>query len=116
MRSSASGNSAIERVRKLEGEMGILLPTKELDFRMASAVQAWSRGCPFQDLEAHTSLSDGDMVRYLRLAVQLQRQTMRALMDYPHFANDPYLAEKLKSAANRVNRDVVDAEKQLRQT
>ena len=105
----------VEKTRNLEGEFGITTPTKEMDYRMASCIWAWSRGCPFADLEAHTSLSDGDMVRYMRLGVQLQRQTVRALMDYPHFANDPYLAEKLKTAAAKVSRDVVDAEKQLRQ-
>ncbi len=105
----------VEKTRNLEREFGILTQTKEMDFRMASSIWAWSRGCPFLELEAHTSLSDGDMVRYMRLGVQLQRQTVRALTDYPHFANDPYLAEKLKTAAARVSRDVVDAEKQLRQ-
>jgi len=105
----------VEDIRTLESEFGITMLTKELDYRMSSVVWAWSHGCRYEDLEAHSSLSDGDLVRYLRLAIQLERQTIRALTDYPHFMNDPYLPEKLKMAAARLNRDVVDAEKQLRQ-
>jgi superfamily II RNA helicase len=105
----------IDKVRALEREFGVTSPTKELDFRMASVVWAWSHGTPFEELEAHSSLSDGDAVRYLRLAIQLMRQTVRALHEYPHFANDPFLGERLKAATARMNRDVVDAEKQLRQ-
>ncbi|MBI2923242.1 MAG: DEAD/DEAH box helicase [Planctomycetes bacterium] len=105
----------VDDVRALEREFGIQTPTKELDYRMASVIWAWSRGCPFSELEAHSSLSDGDLVRYVRLAIQLERQTVRALTEYPHFVNDPFLAEKIKTAAVRMNRDVVDAEKQLRQ-
>jgi superfamily II RNA helicase len=109
------GLQIIEEVRKIEREFGLTMLTKDLDFRMSSAAFAWSRGCDFEDFENYTTLSDGDLVRYLRIAIQLEKQTMRALADYPHFVNDPFLGEKLKQAAARMNRDVVDAEKLLRQ-
>ena len=48
------------------------------------------------------------MVRFFRLALQLLRNTMYALPK-----EDP-LREKLRGAARRINRDVVDAERQLR--
>jgi len=82
--------------------------TKTLDFKLASAINAWAKGCTWAELEAHTGASDGDMVRIFRLALQLLRNTMYAL------PKDDPLRGKLRSAANRINRDVVDAERQLR--
>jgi len=82
--------------------------TKELDFRLQSAVHAWSRGCDWRDLEAHTSASDGDLVRYFRLAIQLLRNTLYALDK-----EDP-LRARLRLCVDKLNRDVVDAERQLR--
>src|SRR6185436_16737823 len=58
--------------------------------------------------EAHTGASDGDMVRFFRLALQLLKNTMYAIPQ-----DDP-LRDKLRGAARRINRDVVDAERQLR--
>jgi hypothetical protein len=75
---------------------------------MASAVNAWARGCSWGELEAHTGASDGDLVRYFRLALQLLRNTMYAL------PKDDPLRDRLHGAARRLNRDVVDAERQLR--
>ena len=82
--------------------------TKTLDFKLASAINAWAGGCTWGDLEAHTGASDGDMVRIFRLALQLLKNTMYAL------PKDDPLREKLRGAARRLNRDVVDAERQLR--
>ena len=82
--------------------------TKSLEFKLAGAVNAWAKGCTWGELEAHTGASDGDMVRFFRLALQLLRNTMYAL------PKDDPLREKLRGAARRINRDVVDAERQLR--
>ena len=80
-----------------------------LEFKLGGAVFAWSRGCEWAELEAFTGASDGDLVRFFRLALQLLRNTMHALEQ-----GDP-LRDKLRGAARRLNRDVVDAERQLRQ-
>jgi superfamily II RNA helicase len=82
--------------------------TKSLEFKLAGAVDAWAKGCSWSELEAYTGASDGDMVRYFRLALQLLKNTMYAIP-----REDP-LCEKLRGAAHRINRDVVDAERQLR--
>lgn len=82
--------------------------TKGLEFKLAGAVAAWAKGCTWGELEAHTGASDGDMVRFFRLALQLLKNTMYAL------PKDDPLRDKLRGAAHRMNRDVVDAERQLR--
>jgi superfamily II RNA helicase len=82
--------------------------TKGLEFKLAGAVNAWAKGCTWGELEAHTGASDGDMVRFFRLALQLLKNTMYAL------PKDDPLRDKLRGAAHRINRDAVDAERQLR--
>ena len=80
---------------------------KPLDFGLAAAVQAWMRGCRFEDLRNFTSTQDGDIVRNFRLAVQVLRQFAWAVHEHPE------LHERLLNTLARLNRDEVDAERQL---
>ena len=98
----------VEDILRAEERADLEETTKPLEFKMASAVQAWARGCSWAELEGHTGASDGDLVRYFRLALQLLRNTYHAL------PKDDPLRERLRGAAQRLNRDVVDAERQLR--
>ncbi len=99
---------ALNDIFVTERSLGIEDGTQEPDFKLASAIHAWSQGCAWADLEKHTSASDGDLVRYFRLTIQLLRNTMYALdRDHP-------LRPALRKSIERVNRDVVDAERQLR--
>ena len=95
-------------IRTNERLLAISDITKDADFKLASAVYAWSRGCDFRDLEKYTTAADGDIVRYLRLAIQLIRQTTYALKD-----NEP-LRHRLINCIKKLSRDEIDAEKQLR--
>ena len=91
-----------------ERELGIDESSKEAEFAVAPAVWAWSRGAAFDDLEAYTSMAPGDLVRCLRMTIQLMRQTASRLGP-----TDP-LRARLRRAIDRINRDEVDAERQLR--
>ena len=99
---------AVDEIHRAEDAVDLEDRTKELDFRLMSAVAAWAEGCEWSELEAHTGASDGDLVRHFRLAIQLLRTTYHTLE-----RDDPTRA-RLKSAVDRLNRDVVDAERQLR--
>ncbi len=99
---------AVDEILIAEASLDLEDRTKELDFRLSSAVNAWAKGSDWRQLEAHTSASDGDLVRYLRLTIQLMRNTAYAL------DKDDPLRDKLLAAVRKVNRDVVDAERQLR--
>jgi len=98
----------VHDLRFQEKTHGIAESTKELDFLFAAGVDAWSRGCEWADLESYTSASDGDIVRAFRLTNQLERQVYHAV--------DPAhpIRERLKKGMASLNRDVVDAERQLR--
>jgi superfamily II RNA helicase len=95
------GSAQAERACGLEDSQ------KPLDFGLAAAVQAWMRGCRFEDLRNFTSTQDGDVVRNLRLAVQVLRQFAWAVHEHPE------LHERLLNSLAKLNRDEVDAEKQL---
>jgi len=99
---------AVDEILHVEDQLDLEDRTKELDFRLSSAIHAWARGAEWKQLEAHTSASDGDMVRFVRLTIQLLRNTAYAL------AKEDPLRDKLHAAVRRINRDVVDAERQLR--
>ena len=103
-----SAEGVMERVQAIELECGIDTLSQAIDGKLAAATLAWSRGCDFDDLQTYTSTPEGDIVRVFRAAADLLRQMRRSLRDHPT------LPEQLLEAIKRLNRDIVDAEQQLR--
>ncbi|MBI5359232.1 MAG: DEAD/DEAH box helicase [Planctomycetes bacterium] len=99
---------AINAVRKREREIGIRGLTKEIDYKLSLAIKAWSEGCGFADLSNYTNASDGDIIRTMRLTIQLLRQVAYVKTVQPE------LRAKLLRSVERIKRDVVDAERQMR--
>ncbi len=95
-------------IHQAEQEFRIRPKSKAPHFQLASAMEAWFHGAPFSRLSRLSEVDEGEIVRYFRMTVQLLRQ----LMDTP--AADPGLRRTAERALTRVNRDVVDAEQQLR--
>jgi superfamily II RNA helicase len=91
-----------ERAAKLE------FLTKPPAFGLSLATWQWSCGCAFDELERFTDLAPGDVCRNFRLAIQLMRQAIRSTH------GDDSFRDRLRDAIDRLNRDVVDAERQLR--
>ena len=82
--------------------------TPKLETRLSTAILAWSQGCEFEALQQYADLADGDFVRAFRLVIDLLRQMRRAMVGHTT------LLDKLDRCLNKINRDVVDAERQLR--
>ncbi|MBI4343482.1 MAG: DEAD/DEAH box helicase [Candidatus Omnitrophica bacterium] len=82
--------------------------TKSPSFILSRALEAWLHKTPFSRLTRLVDADEGELVRYFRMTVQLLRQLMEA----------PGASEALRATAEkamvRINRDVVDAEAQLR--
>jgi superfamily II RNA helicase len=93
--------------RREEKRQGLRELTKRPQFALNTVALAWARGADFEDLKRLTSASEGDLVRTFRMSLQLMRQLRRVLP-----ADDP-LRAKLADAAERMDRDVVDARRQL---
>jgi superfamily II RNA helicase len=94
-------------VAECEAQEGIRFPTRGPDFGQAGPVERFAEGMDFEAVLDHTSLAPGDVVRLLRMTIQLLRQTAHALP-----RGDPCIPV-LHEAKARIDRDVVDAKRQL---
>ena len=101
-------SSEISLIQHLEVEHGVTEITPMLELQLCTAMLAWSRGCAFDRLERYARVDAGDFVRTFRLVIDQLRQ-MRRMMS-GHTA----LVDKLNRCIGKINRDVVDAERQLR--
>ncbi len=104
----SEATKVIEGYQRKERQRGIADTIRDINFDMSGPAYAWAQGCKFEELRNYTDLSDGDLVRTFRLAIQLMRQVRKAL----HGQGE--LRERLTRCMERVNRDVVDAERQLK--
>ncbi len=96
------------KIHKLESQLRIHPYTKHPHFNQALAVEAWVQGAQFDKIFRLTQADEGEIVRHFRMIIQLLRE-----LEHAHSTS-----EELRARAHRVrmkiNRDVVDAEKQLR--
>jgi len=98
---------AIRRFVAIELTHGQKETLKLPDFGIAPAIAAWARGCDIEELERLARTDAGDVVRTLRMAIQMMRQLRHAL------GNTYDLGPRLEEAIVCVNRDVVDAKRQF---
>ena len=101
-------SSEISDIQYLEVKHKVTEITPMLEPRLCTAMLAWSRGCEFDKLEKYARLDAGDFVRTFRLVIDQLRQIRRAMTG--HTA----LVDKLNRCIEKINRDVIDAERQLR--
>lgn len=95
-------------IHRRESKLRISPYTKPPHFHLAPVMEAWVRGETFEGLLRLTSTDEGELVRYFRMTIQLLRELLSA----------PHVSTRLRRTAERarelINRDVIDAEKQLR--
>jgi superfamily II RNA helicase len=103
-----TADAELDPVRALESDFGVAETTPTLDTKLGAATLAWSRGCEFEELHQYGELADGDFVRSFRLVIDMLRQMRRAMSEHTT------LVAKLDLCIGKMNRDVVDAERQLR--
>ena len=95
-------------IHRREAKFRIFSYTKPPHFHLAQAIEAWARGETFEKILRLTTADEGELVRYFRMVIQLLRELEGA----------PRASERLRRAAREarrlINRDIIDAEKQLR--
>ncbi len=79
-------------------------------FHLSAAMEAWLRGTDFNKTLSYTDTDEGELVRYFRMSVQI----LREIADAP--ISSYVLKDKVRETIRVINRDVVDAEKQLRES
>lgn len=98
----------LKRIHKEEVRFRVSPKTKIPAFHLAHALDAWMSQAPFDRLTKLCDADEGEIVRYFRMSVQLLRQ----LSEMPGV--DAALRATAAKALRRINRDVIDAEAQLR--
>jgi superfamily II RNA helicase len=97
----------IRRVHFLEKTVRLRDLTKRCQFHLSGMMEAWIDQKEFRDASRLTDVDEGEVVRYMRMCVQLLKE----------IAGGP-VSQRVRSRATRlvalINRDVVDSEKQLR--
>ena len=98
---------SVRHFMALEARAGFKDTIKPPCFAIAPAADAWSRGASLEKVEHLAGQDGGDVVRTMRMAVQMMRQLRIAV------GEDYALSDRLAEAGVSINRDVVDAKRQF---
>jgi len=98
-----------DKIKNKEQRFRIYPFSKIPYFHLSVAMEAWLRGTTFDKILRFSDTDEGEVVRYFRMSVQVLREISEAkVASY-------LLKDKIKETIRVINRDVVDAEKQLRE-
>jgi superfamily II RNA helicase len=95
-------------VARLESKADVELSAEQPYAHLGGAIDLWLKGGEFDDAVEISRLDEGELVRALRMVIQLLRQLSQA----PHTSN--HLRTTARAARDALDRGVVDAERQLR--
>jgi superfamily II RNA helicase len=98
-----------ETIKTKEHHFRIYPFSKCPQFYLSSAMEAWLRGTSFDKILRFTDTDEGEVVRYFRMSVQIMREILEAKI------SSHILKQKIRETIRVINRDIVDAEKQLRE-
>jgi len=95
-------------IHRRERKYHVFPYSKPPHFHLTNVINAWTHGETFDNLFRSIDVDEGELVRHFRMVIQILRDLTHA----PHVSES--LRARAKEARKRINRDVVDAEKQLR--
>ncbi|MFA6281312.1 MAG: DEAD/DEAH box helicase [Candidatus Omnitrophota bacterium] len=102
-------NRFIGNIHKQEKAFRIYPLSKKFYFHLNEVASAWARGASFERINRFCEIDEGEIVRYFRMSIQVLKE----------MHSSKIISESLKAKIyhilSKVNRDVIDAEKQLRQ-
>ncbi|MFA5362731.1 MAG: DEAD/DEAH box helicase [Candidatus Omnitrophota bacterium] len=96
-----------DSLRQKESKYKIYPFSKQAYFHLSQAMEYWLQGTDFSKIMRYTDTDEGEIVRYFRMCVQTLREIHEA-MGY-----SVVLTDKLQETIRMINRDVVDAARQL---
>lgn len=94
-------------ITKMEKKFGITPLSKPCAFHLTASLQGWMQGENFNRILEKCGADEGEVVRYFRMAIQILREILEAPVSKT-------LKGKIYKTIDTINRDVIDAEKQLR--
>ena len=97
----------VNYIHKLEKKFGIKSLSKSYFYHLAPCIEAWMKNEDFDKLLQYTDDDEGEIIRHFRMAIQI----LREILDTPTSLE---FKAKIKKAMYMINRDIIDAERQLR--
>lgn len=98
--------SITSRIRNIEKKHNIEGESSSFDYRLSEAAEFWMKKESFYYSVFISGIDPGDLVRYFRMASQILRELIKTDISKE-------LKEKLEKAKSRLNRDIIDTEKEL---
>jgi len=100
---------AFEKIYNKESKYRIYPFSKAPFFHLAKPMECWLQGMQFSKILQYSDTDEGEVVRYFRMSIQILREISKTPIS-------PLLKEKIKETIRVINRDIIDAEKQLRES
>ncbi len=102
-------DSFMKDIRKKERHFRVYPLSKQFFFYLSEACRMWFGGASFSKIIRFCPIDEGEIVRYFRMGIQVLREirSSEAISDS--------LKKKIANCLKKVNREIIDAEKQLRQ-
>lgn len=98
-----------EQIKQQELKHKVYSLSKQPYFHLTHAIEAWLRGTNFPKMLSFTDTDEGEIIRYFRMGIQILREISKAK------AASFLLEDKIHETIRVINRDIIDAEKQLRE-
>ena len=99
----------IRDIHNQEKKFRIYPPSKKFFFYLSEICRLWFSGASFSRIIQDCTIDEGEIVRYFRMAIQVLKEISTSST-----VNDS-LKKRISNCLRKVNRDVVNAENQLRQ-
>lgn len=102
-------NKFTKNIHKQERNFRIYPLSKKFFFHLSQPARMWYQGQSFLKVHKFCQVDEGELVRYFRMGIQVLREIRSSAII------SPSLRTKVSQCFNKVNRDIVNAENQLRQ-
>jgi len=99
--------TVLSGIHRTEKEFGIRHLSKDCFYHLSSCLEAWMRNDSFDKILRFTEADEGEVIRYFRMCIQILREILDASVSHD-------LKSKTGRAIDLINRDTIDAERQLR--
>lgn len=97
----------MDHVHRQERRLRISPRSKACAFHLTYCMEGWLKGEDFAKILQYTDADEGEIVRYFRMTIQVMREMREAPVSEE-------FRRKVNNVISRINRGVIDSEKQLR--
>lgn len=97
----------VKHIHGREKKLMISPLSKSYYYHLSFCLEAWMKKESFDKILRYTDADEGEIIRYFRMAIQILREILDTPVSTP-------LKDKVKKAIELINRDIIDAEKELR--